>query len=211
MTPAHTLPIEGARIAVDDGEFPMSVVVDGDMPVRLAAGRGEQVRQDEGAGANVVVLGIDVADLADVQPGRGQLRLAPLAVRSGPAARQERRVLAPDVGRTRLPILQVAMAVVQEPDVEEVDVPLVALEVVALAQQLDGIDPVLGDGEETVAGQQRRLAGAEVGEDDPVLLDAWVRGVTDALVEGAAGWLPGLFEAPAGNVEEPTVVDAADP
>src|SRR5207237_8350043 len=65
--------------------------------------------------------------------------------------------------------------------------------------------------EELVGGELRRLAGAQVGEDDAGRFVAWIGPLADTLVEAAAGRFAGLLEAAPTDVVEPAVIEAAEP
>lgn len=79
-------------------------------------------------------------------------------------------------------------------------VTLVALEVVALVVVLGHPAVLVRYLEPFVCRQQRRLTRAEVREDKPRLLLAWVGGVVDLLLEAAVRGLTGLVEAVAVDV-----------
>src|SRR5262249_55474165 len=100
---------------------------------------------------------------------------------------------------------------VQIRQVRWVDVALVALQIVAVVVVLVDEEAFLWTVEKPVVGEQRRLAGTQVGEDDAGLLLAGIGEMADALVKGAADRFTGLLETPPAAVVEPAVVETAQP
>src|SRR3954462_13211205 len=90
-----------------------------------------------------------------------------------------------------------------------IDIAFVTLQIVAIVAILVDEGAIFRTIDKVVRGQDRRLARTEVGEYHARLLDAWIGGHPDPLVERAAGWLARLLEAPPATVVQPAVIDAA--
>jgi len=99
----------------------------------------------------------------------------------------------------------------EEVIVNEIDVPFVALKVVALGKKLGREDMLLADREEIVVREKRRLSRTEIGEYDSGFFDARIHWMANRVSLRAAARLAGLIQAAAMNVIEPAVIDAAKP
>src|SRR5687768_14142486 len=106
-----------------------------------------------------------------------------------------------------LAVLEDAM---QEREVLGVEIPLVALQVVALLEILHGGALPLRHAEKLIRGQQRRLAGTHIRQDQAAMIHAGVSRMADALVEGRSGGLAWLLETTPRHIVEPAVIDAAE-
>jgi hypothetical protein len=99
----------------------------------------------------------------------------------------------------------------QERAVDGVDPTFQRLQVVAVQVKF-GDEALLGrDPKKFVGGQQRRLAGPEVGEHQATRLLAGVGALPHPLAERAASRLARLFQAAALHIEQPAMVKAAQP
>src|SRR5215813_5145555 len=97
---------------------------------------------------------------------------------------------------------------VQEPEVALIKVALVRLKVVAFVEDLRDVGRLLLVGEELIVGERRRLARAEIGEDQPGSFRYRVRARLDARGEAARRWLGRLLKALTVHRELPAVINA---
>ncbi len=97
----------------------------------------------------------------------------------------------------------------QEGGVRRIDSDLQSLQPVALIEPLEGEAERVGCFETIVGRKRRRLAGAQIGEDDAVPLPAGIGRLPDLGVEAAVGRLGRLFQAIAADVVKPAVKGAA--
>jgi hypothetical protein len=98
----------------------------------------------------------------------------------------------------------------EERDVQKVDVSLVSLEVIAVAENFGGENMVFGSRKTFKAGEHRRLSGTHIGKDDAGPLLARIGWMTDrASVRVPAGFSR-LIETAAAQIVEPAVIDAPE-
>lgn len=90
-----------------------------------------------------------------------------------------------------------------------VDANLVQLQPVAIDEALEGKREFVRRFETIQGGQWRRIAGAHIGKDDAVALDARIGGVVDFGMKIAALRLGRLFQAFTRLIEQPAVERAA--
>jgi hypothetical protein len=119
-----------------DDVFPVVRVVNGDMPVETSGGEGIEVGKDERSHSDVVAIRSDGAKLTDSESNVNDLRFTSLHLGGGSSGAQ-RLCIAGD-SRSIGPSLfaQIPITVMQERYVEQINVPLVGLEIVALAKDL---------------------------------------------------------------------------
>ena len=103
----------------------------------------------------------------------------------------------------------VLVEAVQVGGVRRVDADLQRLQPVAVDQALEGEGVGAGREEAVEVGEGRRLAFAELGEDDAVLDHDRVAALADALAERAALGLGRRLQALAVDVEQPAMEQAA--
>ena len=188
-------------------------VVDGHVPVDGAAGNDRHARQHEGGGADVVPFVIHAPHLADADPQVQELGMGALRAGRRPAPVDPFHVAESVPYLPHLLLAhggKVALHEVQIVVVEDVDVALVALEVVALAVELGGRHLIVRHRQPVVGRKERRLARAHVREDDPALFAARVGGLTDGVAVLPAVGFSRLVQASPFDVVEPAVIDAAE-
>ena len=202
--------VQGSPTLEVDAELPVVGVVYGDVPVYVEAVHALGVRRhvgvDEVGHAHVARSVAAVAHGEYAQSKEGLLHFDRRAHVVG-----EVGVGGAGAAHDRARPLVLAEEAVEVGEVHGVYVALVALQVVAGGEDLGRKDGLHRSRQELVGGDQRRLAGAHVGEDEVACFHARVGGVPDLLLESAALRLAGLFEAVAVDVVQPAVVQAAQP
>ena len=103
----------------------------------------------------------------------------------------------------------VLVEAVQVGGVRRIDADLERLQPVAVDQALEGEGVRAGREEAVEVGEGRRLAFAEIGEDDAVLHHDRIGALPHPLAEHAAFGLGGSFQALAVDVEQPAMEQAA--
>ena len=99
----------------------------------------------------------------------------------------------------------------QKREVNRIDVPLVGLEVIALVKDLFNADMLSGCFEKIIVGKQRRCSWSHISEDDSSSLLTRIGKLPDRIPVLAATGFPGLLQAPAANIVEPTMIETTQP
>src|ERR1043166_9566574 len=213
LAPVPEIVRERALAAEHENVFPVRRVVDRHVPVdRVAladrrATEGGRVRQQEIRDAEVAFAGSGGARRVDAQAEVGHLDLdrrhyvltekrivAFLAAENDPSPRDVRA----------------GQRLMQEGEMHRVDVPLVALEIIAVEKNLRNGPIRFRHNEKLVIRQERRLARAEIGQNDSAGCATRISEVADLVSMGAAAGLAGLLDDPPADVVQPAVIEASE-
>src|SRR5438067_11727294 len=99
----------------------------------------------------------------------------------------------------------------QERKIDRINVSLVALQVVAIMENLYNRSVFFRRGEEFVIGQQRQLSKTHVHDNDSTRLLAKISEIADFMPISSSTRFTGLFENLAANVVEPTMINTSEP
>jgi hypothetical protein len=99
----------------------------------------------------------------------------------------------------------------QKRKVNRVDISFIALQITASVKNFRNGPLIFWHGEKFVIGQEGRLAGTHVREDDSACLLAGISEMTDLMPVCSSTGLSRLFNDPTANIVQPTVVKASKP
>src|SRR5713226_7819457 len=165
--------VDGTLPAEDECIFPVMLVVDRNVPINgvgaldpiLLAKESGKIRQDKFGHIELVIVGIiKPPDFVASDAVLGQLGLVALHPRSDSPVVQ---VLTRGTFNMSMP-----RVVMQKREVSEIEIPFIALEVVAIAKELDCKGLIFRDAQKFVVRKERRLTGSHVSKDSPGPLHA---------------------------------------